>query len=104
MARVFRRGYRAYLCHPQYLWHDISYAAYWRAYHAKRRLFKAIAKWAGAKAYYEPQCITGTNLPNVPFLRVVSITVENGYGQQHSHEYPENIGWSKKGRTNGTSS
>lgn len=33
--------------------------------------------------------ITGTPIPNVPFLRVVSITVENGYGQRHSHTFED---------------
>ncbi len=28
--------------------------------------------------------VLDTTLPNVPFLRVVSLTVVNGYGQQHT--------------------
>lgn len=29
--------------------------------------------------------VLGTSIPNVPFLKIVSITVVNGYGQQHTH-------------------
>ena len=56
----------------------------WAAYRAhKRQMFRLIEYLV--KRYKWHNNVLNTNMPNVPFLKVKSITIVNGYGQEHTH-------------------
>lgn len=58
----------------------------WSLYRAhKRQMFRLIEYLV--KRYKWHNNVLDTSLPNVPFLKVKSITVVNGYGQEHTHTF-----------------
>jgi hypothetical protein len=57
-------------------------AAYWAAHRTERRLAWRLIEWLIVRYRYH-NTVLDTAVPNVPFLRVKSLVVTNGYGQEH---------------------
>jgi len=59
---------------------------YWAFRRLEKRTAHRLIEWL-ARRYGWHNTILDTNIPNVPFLKCENITVRNGYGQRHEHDF-----------------
>lgn len=58
----------------------------WSIYRSHKRRMHSLIEYL-IKKYRWHNNVLDTSIPNVPFLKVKTITVVNGYGQEHTHTY-----------------